>query len=109
MFGLRSSGPIFSKLLLQAIDLEPSLHPYLCIYADDICLATPTIALHLELLEKLFIALRKANFKLSPAKSKFFQAKVDFVGHTFSREGVRPKADKLSALFELPIPKTKKS
>ena len=75
---------------------------------DDLILFTPDLDLHMNLLERLFHAFRKANFKLSAQKSKFFQASVDFVGHTFCKEGVRPKADKLSALLDLPIPENKK-
>jgi hypothetical protein len=62
----------------------------------------------MEMLECLFRAFRKANFKLSPEKSKFFRPSVDFVGHTFSKEGVRPRMEKLTALFNIPIPENKK-
>ena len=62
----------------------------------------------MKLLERLFNAFRKANFKISAQKSKFFQSSVDFVGHNFSRDGVRPKEEKLSALYTLPIPENKR-
>ena len=62
----------------------------------------------MELLRKLFSAFRRANFKISAEKSQFFQPSVDFVGHNFSVDGVRPKEEKLSALYNLPVPETKK-
>ena len=107
-FGLVNSGPILCKLLAQALDLEPSLYPYTCVYVDDLILFSASLEDHMELLRKLFSAFRRANFKISAEKSKFFQPSVDFVGHNFSAEGVRPKEEKLSALYNLPIPENKK-
>ena len=107
-FGLVNSGPILCRLLAEALDFEPSLHPFICIYVDDIILFSEDLDSHMKLLERLFNAFRKANFKISAQKSKFFQLSVDFVGHNFSRDGVRPKEEKLSALYTLPIPENKK-
>ena len=107
-FGLVNSGPILCKLLAEALDFEPSLHPFVCIYVDDIIVFSDCLDLHMKLLERLFNAFRKANFKISAEKSVFFQPTVDFVGHNFSREGVRPKEEKLSALYTLPIPENKR-
>ena len=107
-FGLVNSGPILCRLLAEALDFEPSLHPFICIYVDDIILFSEDLDSHMKLLERLFNAFRKANFKISAQKSKFFQSSVDFVGHNFSRDGVRPKEEKLSALYTLPIPENKK-
>ena len=107
-FGLVNSGPILCKLLAETIDLEPSLHPFVCVYVDDIILFSDSLDSHITLLEQLFSAFRKANFKISAEKSRFFQSTVDFVGHNFSRDGVRPKEEKLSALYTLPIPENKR-
>jgi hypothetical protein len=107
-FGLVCSGPILSKLLAQTLDLEPELYQYTCLFVDDLVLYSDNVENHLRLLKLLFSAFRKANFKISAKKSRFFKSNVDFVGHNFSAAGVRPKEDKLAALYNLPVPETKK-
>ena len=108
-FGLINSGPGLCKLLAQALDLEPELYKYTCVYVDDLILFSEnSVEKHTQLLKLLFSAFRRANFKISAQKSRFFQSSVDFVGHNFSAFGVRPKEDKLAALYSLPLPDSRK-
>ena len=72
-FSLVNSGPILCRLLAEALDFEPSLYPFICIYVDDIILFSKDLDSHMKLLERLFNAFRKANFKISAQKYKFFQ------------------------------------
>ena len=58
-FGLVNSGPILCKLLAQALDLEPSLYPYTCLYVDNLILFLASLEDHMELLRKLFLPFAK--------------------------------------------------
>ena len=51
---------ILCKLLAAALDLEPSLFPYVSVYVDDLILYTPTLELHMEMLEKMFSRFSKS-------------------------------------------------
>ena len=48
--------------------------------------------------------MRKHNLKLSPSKAKIGATDVDFLGHTISPAGVRPNADKVTALMKMTMP-----
>ena len=53
----------------------------------------------------LFARLRLHNLKLSPNKSRIGAARVDFLRHVISRDGVRPNDDKIAALAHMPMPR----
>ena len=82
--------------------------PFVINFVDDLLCYTDTIENNIEVLELLFKCFRVANFKISAEKSKFFQSSINFVGHTFSSEGVRPNTDKVGALLSMPVPQNKK-
>ena len=44
------------------------------------------------------------NSKLSPDKSRIGAARVDFLGHVISADGVRPNDDRVAALTRMPMP-----
>lgn len=52
--------------------------------------------------------LREYGLKLSPAKCKFFQTSVKYLGHIVSEKGVETDPAKISALKSWPIPRTLK-
>ena len=56
-------------------------------------------------LATFFAWLRLHNLKLSPNKSWIGAARVDFLGHIISQDGVRPIDDKIAALAQMPLPR----
>ena len=51
-----------------------------------------------------FARLRVHSLKLSPDKSRIGAARVDFLGHVISADGVRPHDDRVAALTRMPMP-----
>lgn len=49
-------------------------------------------------------AFRKYNFTLNPAKCKFFQKTIEYLGREISVDGVRPGEHKINAVIKAPIP-----
>lgn len=74
------------------------------VFLDDICLATDTWPEHPALLEKVFKLIIQANLKLKGSKCLFGTNKITFLGHQISRDGLRPDAEKVRAIKELPAP-----
>ena len=60
---------------------------------------------HVATLATSFARLRLHNLKLSPNKTRIGAARVDFLGHVVSRNGVRPNDDKIAALARMPMPR----
>ena len=60
---------------------------------------------HVETIYALFQRLRKHNVKLSPSKARLGTTDADLSGHSIPPAGVRPNADKVSALSLMPMPR----
>ena len=60
---------------------------------------------HVATLATFFARLRLYNLILSPNKSRIGAARVDFLGHVISQDGVRPNDDKIAALAQMPMPR----
>ena len=59
---------------------------------------------HVATLATFFARLRLHKLKLSPDKSRIGAARVDFLGHIISADGVRPNDDRVAALTCIPMP-----
>ena len=57
---------------------------------------------HVATLATCFARLRLHNLKLSPNKPRIGAARVDFLGHVISQDGVRPNDDKIAVLVQIP-------
>ena len=60
---------------------------------------------HVKTIRALFERLRKHNLKLFPSKARRSATDADFLGHSMSPAGVRPNAEKVSALTLIPMPR----
>ena len=59
---------------------------------------------HVQTIRSLFERLRKHNLKLSPSKARLGATEANFLGHSISLAGLRPNAEKVSALANMPMP-----
>jgi hypothetical protein len=50
--------------------------------------------------------LERANFKIQPKKCVFATDTVEYFGHIFTPEGIRPEPKKIKAIQEYSVPKT---
>ena len=74
-------------------------------YLDDAIGSNDSTTAHVATLATFFVRLRLHNLKLSPNKTRIGTARVDFLGHVISQDGVRPNDDKIAALARMPMPR----
>ena len=73
-------------------------------YLDDAIGSDDRPIHHVVTLATFFARLRLHKLKLSPNKSRIGAARVDFLGHVISADGVRPNDDRVAALTRMPMP-----
>ena len=86
-FGLTNAPATFQRLMQTLLS---DLLPKKClVYLDDIIVHGSTIEDHLDNLRLVFTRLREVGLKLKPAKCKFLQQEVTYLGHIVTAEGIR--------------------
>ena len=73
-------------------------------YLDDAIGSDDYPLHHVTTLASFFARLRLHQLKLSPDKSRIGAARVDFLGHIISADGVRPNDDRVAALTRISMP-----
>ena len=74
-------------------------------YVDDAIGSNDYPAAHEATLATFFARLRLHNLKLSPNKTRIGAARVDFLGHVISQDGVSLNDEKIAALARMPMPR----
>ena len=74
-------------------------------YLDDVIVFDSDPSIHVKTIRALFERLRKHNLKLSPSKARLGATDADFLSHSILPAGVRPNAEKGSALTLMPMPR----
>ena len=73
-------------------------------YFDDAIGSDDCPIHHVATLVTFFARLHLHKLKLSPDKSRIGAARVEFLGHVISADGVRPNDDRDAALTRMPMP-----
>ncbi|XP_066267523.1 uncharacterized protein [Branchiostoma lanceolatum] len=105
-FGLMNSGATFQRLVqlcLAGVGWDVCLA-----YLDDSVVFTRTFDDHLHALQEVFTRFRRAGLKLNPAKCRFAQQEVTFLGHVVSRHGVAPDPANTCRVRDWPTPTCQK-
>ena len=74
-------------------------------YLDDAIGSNDYPTTHVATLTTFFARLRLHNLKRSPNKTRINAARVEFLGHIISQDGVRPNDDKIAALTCMSMPR----
>jgi Reverse transcriptase (RNA-dependent DNA polymerase) len=83
--------------------------PYVLVYFDDILIFTKgTVEQHIFQINTVLQRLARAKLHINLEKSHFFAMKVKYLGFILSREGLRPDPEKVTAIKNIAIPKTRK-
>ena len=101
-FGLHSAPAVLQRTLDQVLGVD--LDPYAFAYLDDIVVAAQSLEEHLRILKEVFRRLQTARLRTNPEKCYFFKARVKYLGHLVTREGIRTDPDKVAAIRILPAP-----
>jgi hypothetical protein len=78
------------------------------VYIDDVINSGNTIEDHAIRLGHVFERFERANLQLQPAKCKFAQPHVEYLGYIVSRDGIRAFPDKTKAVRHFPVTKNVK-
>ena len=101
-FGLLNLGAAYNEVA-ESIRTEVNDESFWS-YVDDSMANTRTLKEDMEVLKKVFVAIRNHGQLLNPSKVQLFKTEVDFMG----QEGVRPRDDDLRRIREWPKPTTGK-
>ena len=101
-FGLKNGGQTFQRMMDEILsDLD-----YLFVYMDDVLVASRFMEEHTEHFRKLFRRLAAHDLVVSPGKCQFGQMRIEFLGHTATKDGVKPLPEKVAAISEYLAPAT---
>ena len=73
-------------------------------YIDDLIIGSTTFEEHLKDLDTMLNSLQNAKLQVKLSKCKFGRTKVNFLGHTVSKEGVKPNIEKVEAIMKMQPP-----
>ena len=77
-------------------------------YMDEILVYSENEQKHMEILDQLFQRLKQYGLSVSLDKCQFGKSQVDYLGYQVSSSGIKPLSRKISAIQNIPEPKTQK-
>ena len=104
-FGLAQALAYFQALISEVLK---GLSHFAIAYLDDIMIFSKTEEEHLQHLEIIFQRLHEAGLKLKRSKCSFMKLHIEYLGHLISENSIEPMPDKLSAIKEMPAPRSPK-
>ena len=103
-FGLVNAPATFSRLMRT---VTTNLENTYC-YLDDVLIATKDWASHLKALDSLLAALNLFDLRAKPSKCEIGCQQLTYLGHIIGTGISKPLPDRVQAISEAPLPKTKK-
>ena len=73
-------------------------------HLEDCIIFSSTAEEHIERIREVLERFRSANLKINPTKCELFGARVPFLGHIISKNGLEADPDKIAAVEKFPIP-----
>ena len=105
-FGLHGSPATWQRLVDRVLGVD--LEPYVFVYLDDIIISTTDFEIHLDVLEKVFQRLLAAGLAVNQEKCHFCRPALKYLGYIVDCFGLRCDPDKVTAILNVPRPKTQK-
>lgn len=103
-FGL-TNAPATFQCLMNSIFAEFT-RKFVIVFLDDILVYSTTLQEHQEHLRLVLALLRQHQLFAKASKCSFAQAKIEYLGHAISRDGVATDSTKTEAMHSWPIPRT---
>ena len=103
--GMSVSPGVFQSVMMEIFG--EMVFRGVIVFVDDLLVYSKTKEEHFNLLKRIFNRLKLAGMKLSPEKSIFGVAEVEYLGYTINEKGYRPQKAKVDTILALDIPKTK--
>ena len=99
-FGISSASEVFQSVIEHVIDGAMNI-------SDDIIVFGKNVFDHDKALKMVFERLKKYGLTLNKPKCEFNKQKIDYFGMMFSERGMEPSPDKVKAVVNMGVPKTK--
>jgi hypothetical protein len=103
-FGLCNAPATFQTLMNDVFRREAD--DFVLIYLDDIMIFSNTAEEHLAHIRVVLQRLRDHKLYAAPKKCKFFQTRIEWLGHIVSNQGIEVDPRKTDSVNEWPTPKT---
>lgn len=103
-FGLKTAPATFQRAMDSVLRGLQGIH--CLVYLDDIIVYSNSLQEHIQKLRKVFDRLRQTNLKVQLDKTEFLRKEVLYLGHTITKDGLKPNDDKVKAVLNFPLPKT---
>lgn len=103
-FGLKTAPATFQRAMDSVLRGLQGIH--CMVYLDDVIVFSASLDEHILKLRTIFDRLRMTNLKLQLDKSEFLRKEVMYLGHTITKDGLKPNDDKITAVLNYPIPRT---
>ena len=98
-FGLKNTGQTFQRMMDEILsDLD-----YLFVYMDDVLVASRSMKEHVEHFRELFRRLAAHDLVVSPVKCQFGMTQIKFLGHTITKDGIKPLPEKVAVINAYPV------
>lgn len=102
-FGVKVAPEIFHRTFSNIFGDIPGVK----IYIDDIIIYAKSLEDHNQILETVLKRARDSGVKFNKEKSKILKSEIKYVGHIFSKDGIKPDMDKIEAIKQVPRPENK--
>lgn len=103
-FGLKTAPATFQRAMDNILRGLQGIH--CLVYLDDIIIFSASLQDHIQKLRTVFDRLRQTNLKVQLDKSEFLRKEVMYLGHTITKDGLKPNNDKIQAVLNYPLPET---
>ncbi|KAK9739910.1 Retroviral aspartyl protease [Popillia japonica] len=107
-FGFCNSPSIFSRyinLLFKKLLRDNEI----CIFLDDILIATQTVEENLDILKKVLNIMAENCLQLRLDKCYFGMYSINYLGYTISEQGISPSSEHVEAVTRYPVPNSTKA
>ena len=105
-FGLTNAPATFQRLMNSV--LSPFIDKFVIVYLDDILVFSRNEEEHEEHLRAVLQKLREEKLYAGRGKCEFGVRSIEYLGHTVGPNGVEMNDDKIKAIVDWTVPKTKK-
>lgn len=103
-FGLTNAPATFQRVMDNVF--KELIGKCCLIYLDDIIIFSSSLQEHMQ--DQVFSKLTSTNLKLQVKKSEFLRKDIEYLGHVISADGIKPNPNKLTAITNFTLPKTRK-
>jgi len=98
--GAKCSSEVFQRAMMSAFEGIEGVE----VVVDDILVHGSTIAIHDQRLRQVLNRCREINLKLNDSKCQIGKTAVHYVGHTITRDGLKPTDERIKAIVNMKPP-----